>query len=133
MSVAKRVLLWPMAAIYIVSGMIHFIDADAYIAIMPGYLPWHSQLVFLSGVAELTLGIGVLVPATRMVAAWGIILLLIVIFPANLSVAMNDLAYVGDEPSTLLNWLRLPFQLVLIAWAYWYTKPDVTEPVGSPS
>jgi len=132
-STAKRVLLWPMAAIYIVSGINHFINADAYIAIMPGYLPWHSQLVLLSGMAELTLGIGVLVPATRVAAAWGIILLLIAIFPANLYVAINDLPYVGDEPNTAANWIRLPFQLVLIAWAYWYTKPGVTEPVVSPS
>ena len=133
MSIAKRVLLWPMAGLYILSGLNHFVSVDAYIAIMPGYLPWHSQLVVLSGVAELTLGIGVLIPATRVLAAWGLLVLLIAIFPANLSVALNDLSYVGGEPNTFVNWIRLPFQLVLIAWAHWYTKPGVTEPVGSPT
>ncbi|GMQ84550.1 MAG: hypothetical protein BMS9Abin07_0114 [Acidimicrobiia bacterium] len=133
MGVTKRVLLWVMGGFYVVAGMNHFLNAEAYIAIMPTYLPWHGQLVFLSGLGEVALGIGVLIPTTRVVSAWGIILLLILIFPANLYVAMNDLAYFGGEPNTLLNWLRLPFQLVLIAWAYGYTKPALPEPVVSPT
>lgn len=133
MSTTKRVLLWVMGAFYILSGLNHFVSADAYIAIMPDYLPWHSQLVFLSGLVEVGLGIAVLIPATRVPAAWGIIVLLIAVFPANLYVAMNDLPYVGDEPSTVLNWLRLPLQLVLIAWAYWYTRPVPTSRVVSMS
>ena len=132
MSRTKRVLLWVVGGFYILNGLNHFLNADAYVAIMPAYLPWHSHLVLLSGVAEVALGVGVLIPTTRVTAAWGIILLLILIFPANLYVAMNGLAYVGDEPSTLLNWVRLPFQLVLIAWAYWYTKPTTPVPVISP-
>jgi uncharacterized membrane protein len=133
MSTTKRVLLWVMGAFYILSGLNHFLSADAYIAIMPDYLPWHSQLVFLSGLVEVGLGIAVLIPATRVAAAWGIIVLLIAIFPANLYVAMNDLPYVGDEPSTVLNWLRLPLQVVLIAWADWYTRPVPTSRVVSMS
>ena len=133
MSRTKRVLLWVMGGFYILNGLNHFLNADAYIAIMPTYLPWHSQLVLLSGVAEIAVGAGVLIPATRVTAAWGIIALLILIFPANLYVAMNGLPYVGDEPNAVLNWVRLPFQLVLIAWAYWYTKPMTPIPVISPT
>ncbi len=133
MSRTKRVLLWVMGGFYILNGLNHFFNADAYIAIMPAYLPWHGQLVLLSGVAEIAVGAGVLIPTTRVTAAWGIILLLILIFPANLYVAMNGLPYVGDEPNTALNWVRLPFQLVLIAWAYWYTKPTKRVPVISPT
>ncbi len=133
MSRTKRVLLWVMGGFYILNGLNHFFNADAYIAIMPAYLPWHSQLVGLSGVAEIAVGAGVLIPATRVTAAWGIILLLILIFPANLYVAMNGLPYLGDEPNTALNWVRLPFQLVLIAWAYWYTKRTTRVPVISPT
>jgi len=129
----KRVLLWVVGGFYILNGLNHFFNADAYVAIMPAYLPWHSHLVLLSGVAEVALGVGVLIPTTRVTAAWGIILLLILIFPANLYVAMNGLTYVGDEPNTVLNWVRLPFQLVLIAWAYWYTKPETPVPVISPT
>lgn len=133
MSRTKRVLLWVVGGFYILNGLNHFLNADAYVAIMPAYLPWHSHLVLLSGVAEVALGVGVLIPTTRVTAAWGIILLLILIFPANLYVAMNGLTYVGDEPNTVLNWVRLPFQLVLIAWAYWYTKPTTPVPVISPT
>ncbi len=133
MSRTKRVLLWVMGGFYILNGLNHFLNADAYIAIMPAYLPWHSQLVALSGVAEIAVGAGVLIRATTVTAAWGIILLLILIFPANLYVAMNGLPYVGDEPSIVLNWVRLPFQLVLIGWAYWYTKPTTPVPVISPT
>ena len=133
MSRTKRVLLWVMGGFYILNGLNHFFNADAYIAIMPAYLPWHSQLVVLSGVAEIAVGAGVLIPATRVTAAWGVILLLILIFPANLYVAMNGLPYLGDEPNTALNWVRLPFQLVLIAWAYWYTKRTTRVPVISPT
>ncbi len=133
MSRTKRVLLWVMGGFYILNGLNHFLNADAYIAIMPAYLPWPSQLVLLSGVAEIALGAGVLIPATGMAAAWGIIVLLILIFPANLYVAMNGLSYVGDKPKIVLNWVRLPFQLVLIAWAYWYTKPSTPVPVVSPT
>ena len=122
-----------MGGFYILNGLNHFFNADAYIAIMPAYLPWHSQLVALSGVAEIAVGAGVLIRATRVAAAWGIIALLIVIFPANLYVAMNGLPYVGDEPNVVLNWVRLPFQLVLIAWAYWYTKRTTRVPVVSPT
>jgi len=133
MSTTKRVLLWVMGGFYILNGLNHFFNADAYIAIMPAYLPWHSQLVALSGVAEIAVGAGVLIRATRVAAAWGIVALLILIFPANLYVAMNGLPYVGDEPNVVLNWVRLPFQLVLIAWAYWYTKPTTPVPVVSPT
>jgi len=133
MSRTKRVLLWVMGGFYILNGLNHFFNADAYIAIMPAYLPWHRQLVALSGVAEIAVGAGVLIRATRVAAAWGIIALLILIFPANLYVAMNGLPYVGDEPNVVLNWVRLPFQLVLIAWAYWYTKPTTPVPVVSPT
>lgn len=133
MTTTKRVLLWLMGAFYILSGLNHFVSADAYIAIMPDYLPWHPELVFVSGVAEVALGVAVLIPATRVTAAWGLILLLIAIFPANLYVAVNDLAYVGNEPNTILNWLRLPLQLVLLGWAYWYTKSSPPAQVVSQS
>ena len=124
MSRTKRVLLWVMGGFYILNGLNHFFNADAYIAIMPAYLPWHSQLVALSGVAEIGVGAGVLIPATRVTAAWGVILLLILIFPANLYVAMNGLPYIGDQPNTALNWVRLPFQAVFVAWAWWYTRGE---------
>ena len=125
MSTTKRVLLYLMGAFYIFAGINHFRDPEFYMPMMPPYLPWHLELVYLSGVAEVVLGLAVLVPAWRRVAAWGIILLLIAVFPANLHIALYNVPIGGaSEGAGALNWVRLPFQLVLIAWAWWYTRPD---------
>lgn len=103
----------------IVAGFNHFLNPNMYISIMPAYLPWHSFLVYLSGVLKLLFGILLCVPALSKMAAWGIILVLISIFPANVNMALHSDAF--DIPVFLL-WLRLPLQGVLIAWAYIYTK-----------
>jgi uncharacterized membrane protein len=121
--ILKLALLWAMALFYVVAGVNHFVNPDFYVNIMPPYLPWHAELVFLSGVAEVLLGLAVLVPATRILAAWGIIALLIAVFPANLHVALNDVPMLGSEQRAgWLNWVRLPFQGLLVAWAWWYTR-----------
>jgi uncharacterized membrane protein len=125
MSLTKRILLWIMAAFYIFAGVMHFVRPDYYMPMMPPYLPWHAALVFLSGVAELVLGVAVLIPSLRNWAAWGIVLLLIAIFPANLHIALHNVAVFGAaEGAGAMNWVRLPFQLVLILWAWWYTEPQ---------
>jgi uncharacterized membrane protein len=125
MKILKTVLLWLMAAFYFAAGVNHFVNPDFYLPIMPPYIPWHEAMVFLSGVAEVILGIGLLIPRTRVLAAWGTIALLIAVFPANLHMAIADVP-VGDPPGSAgaLRWVRLPLQLVLIAWAWWYTRPD---------
>ena len=86
---------------------------------MPPYLPWHYALVIVSGIAEIVLGIGLLIPQTSTYAAWGLILLLIAVFPANLHMAMNPDLF-PTIPAFAL-WVRLPLQGLLILWAYWYT------------
>ena len=117
----KRVLLWIMGIFYIVAGIAHFANPDVYLPMMPPYLPWHLALIYLSGLAELVLGAAVLVEPLRPIAAWGIILLLIAIFPANLHIAMNNVPLFGaTEGAGVWNWIRLPFQAVLMAWACWY-------------
>ena len=124
MSWIKTVSLYGMAAFYAFAGINHFRAPEFYLPIMPPWLPWHEQLVFLSGVAELVIGIGLLIPRTRVLAAWGAIALLIAVFPANLHMAFADVP-VGDPPQSagVLRWVRLPLQLVLIAWAWWHTRP----------
>ncbi len=118
----KRVLLWLMGVAYVAAGVNHFVNPAFYMAIMPPYVPWHFAMVIISGVAEVVLGVAVLVPKVRVLAAWGLIALLTDIFPANLHMALA-------EPSTYDVsawglWLRLPIQGVLIAWAWWYPRPD---------
>ena len=103
----------------------HFIRPDFYMPMMPPYLPWHAGLIFLSGVAELVLGIAILIPSLRPLAGWGIIALLIAIFPANLHIALYNVPVFGNpEGAGIWNWVRLPIQLLLIWWAWWYTQPE---------
>ncbi len=131
MSRTKRILLWVMGGFYIAAGVNHFVNPAFYLNIMPPYLPWHEALVLLSGIAEVVLGVAVLVPPLRRVAAWGIIVLLVAIFPANLHQAWNDVPMLGTEQSLgVWRWVRLPLQGVLILWAWWYTRDD---PWGSAS
>ena len=86
---------------------------------MPPYVPFHLAMVQLSGVAELALGLLLLIPRTAPLAAWGLIALLVAVFPANLQMALHPETFPEFNPVTL--WLRLPLQPVMIAWAYWYT------------
>ena len=125
MGLVKRILLWVMAVFYVFAGVMHFVRPEFYMPIMPPYLPWHLELIYLSGIAEIVLGIAVLIPAWRSLAAWGIILLLIVIFPANVHVALYNVPLGGaPEGAGIWNWVRLPFQGVLILWAWWYTREE---------
>jgi len=107
-----------MVAIYVLAGVMHFVRPAMYRAIMPPYIPAHQTMVLLSGVAEIVLGIALLIPATRSAAAWGIVLLLIAIFPANVYMATAE--KFRRLPGWVL-WGRLPLQALLIWWALTYT------------
>ncbi|HSP97030.1 MAG TPA: DoxX family protein [Candidatus Dormibacteraeota bacterium] len=121
MSQTKRILLWIMAAFYVVAGLMHFVRPDVYVPMMPPYLPWHRGLILLSGAAEVLLGIAVLNARLRPWAAWGIILLLIAVFPANIHIALNNVPLFGNPVGAgIWNWVRLPLQAVLALWAWWY-------------
>ena len=120
MRVLKSVLLYLFGVFFIAAGVNHFVSPALYLKIMPPYLPWHLPLVYLSGVLEVMLGIMVLLPRFRRVAAWGLIALLVAVSPANVQMALHPGLYPEIHPALL--WARLPLQLVLMAWAYWYTK-----------
>ncbi len=123
-SLTRRSFRYLLAIAFVVAGVNHFVSPEFYVAIMPPYLPWHLELVWISGVFEILGGLGVLFPQPlRRWSAWGLVALLIAVFPANLHVALNDVA-IGDLPrSPLLAWVRLPFQFVFIAWVIWCTSP----------
>jgi uncharacterized membrane protein len=108
-----------MAIFYVGAGIYHFVKPVMYLKIMPPALPWPLVLVYLSGVAEIFLGICLLIPMLQSYAAWGIILLLIAIFPANYYMYKKGGAAFGMSDA-IVFW-RLPFQFVFIAWAYWFT------------
>ncbi|WP_035758713.1 DoxX family protein [Flavobacterium tegetincola] len=111
--------LYLMGAIYMLAGLNHFRNPRLYLRIMPSYLPKPKLLNYVSGIAEVILGIGLCIPLVSPIAAWGIIALLIAVFPANLFMFTNEKAGMGLSRTILL--LRLPLQMALIVWAYCYT------------
>jgi len=125
----KVILKYLFAASFVLAGLNHFIDPDFHVKIMPLYLPWHLPLVYLSGVVEIALGVLLLIPILTRVAAWGLIALLVAVFPANIHMAINHELYPAYSVTAL--WLRLPFQIVLMVCAYWYTVPVSRRGKGS--
>ncbi len=119
MRMLKLVLKYLFGCFFVLGGLYHFINPDFYLKIMPPYLPWHLPLVLLSGALEIALGILLLVPRTSRFAAWGIIALLVAMFPANVFMFQHPEGF-PLSPTLLL--LRLPLQGVLILWAYAYTR-----------
>jgi uncharacterized membrane protein len=109
-----------MVLLYLSAGINHFVHRDMYIAIMPRWIPFHEAMVMISGVAEIVFALLLVFKATRRMAAWGIIIMLIAIFPANVQMMIN---YMHEQhPRLWITIVRLPLQLLLIWWAYGFTK-----------
>lgn len=111
-----------MSLLYIIVGIKHFTDTDFFITIVPLYISYKKEVVLMSGLIEIILGILLLIKQTRRFAAWGIISLLIAVFPANIYL------YNNETPQAILNisknqaLVRMPFQIPLIIIAYWHSK-----------
>lgn len=118
----KLIMKYVLGVFFVLAGLNHFINPDYYLTIMPPYLPWHLSLIYLSGFFEVVLGGMLLVAKLMRIAAWGMIALLIAVFPANLHMAVNPELYPDINPIAL--WIRLPLQALLAAWAYWHTRDD---------
>jgi uncharacterized membrane protein len=116
----KKFSLYAIIILYIAAGINHFIHPSFYLKIMPPWLSFHKELVLISGVLELLFGLLLAFSFSRPFAAWGIILLLMAVFPANIQMMIN---YKNENnPQLWVAILRLPIQLVLIYWAYGFTK-----------
>lgn len=123
----KRPLRYVMGFFYIGAGILHFVAPKVYARVVPPRFPKPVALVYLSGLAEIVLGGGVLLQRTRRRSAWGIIALLVAVFPANVHMATSDVATdaVPDRIEGIAQaalWIRLPLQGVLMLWAWWYTR-----------
>ena len=107
------------AALFVVAGVAHFRATGFFLRIMPPYLPYPRELVLISGAIEILLGVTLLIPATSRTAAWGLVALLIAVFPANIHVYLHR----DQFPLPFaVHLLRLPAQGLLIWWAYAYTR-----------
>ncbi len=113
-----------LALVMIGAGILHFVATDTYVAIMPDYLPLPRELVYISGVFEILLVLGLLWHKTRGAAGTGLILLYLAILPANINMAVEDIQPAGFHIPNFLLWARLPFQLVFIYWAWRVSRPE---------
>lgn len=106
-------------AAFIFTGVSHFLIPEKYMEMMPPFLPAPVFLIYLSGVFEILGGVGLMVSKTKRLAAIGLILLLLAVFPANIYVALENVQLGGFMNYAAYQWLRLPMQLVLIFWVWW--------------
>tara|TARA_B100000530_G_scaffold319451_1_gene251992 strand:- start:717 stop:1037 length:321 start_codon:yes stop_codon:yes gene_type:complete len=101
-------------------GVKHFVEPEWFLQIMPPQFPNHYEAVYLSGFFELLFGFMLINPQTRFLAGWGIIFVMIAVFPANLYLAVSNGEAMGISKE--LAWGRLPFQYVFIGLAFWHAK-----------
>lgn len=125
MGILKGALRGLLAAGMVLVGVRHFTDPEPFVRIVPAALPGPLALVYISGVFEILGGVGLMIPRLRRAAAWGLIVLFVAVFPANVNMAVNRIALGdGPPPPDWALWLRLPLQAVLIAWAFWFTRRE---------
>lgn len=105
-----------LSILFVGIGVLHFVKAEFFIRIMPPYIPYHTALVYLSGIFEILGGIGVQVKATRLFAGYGLVLLLVAVFPANIHMALNAENF-PELPAALL-WGRLFLQPLIMLWVW---------------
>jgi len=119
----KMPLLYLLSLQLCLTGFLHLINPGFFVRIIPPELPNPEWLNVISGLIEIVLGVFLLEPRTRVLAAWGVIALLIAVYPANVHMMLANIG--ADGPGTgnpVTNWVRLPFQFVFGAWAWWYTR-----------
>ncbi len=124
-----KILRWLLAVFLVVAGANHFRTPEIYLGMMPPWLPAPAVLNAIAGGAEILGGIGILVPRTRRLAGWGLVFLLMAVFPANVHVALEG-KMPGTSFSPLTLWLRLPVQVAFIAWVWWVAIARVARDGG---
>lgn len=127
MKLFKEITIYIMSLLYVIVGVKHFTNTDFFVAIVPAVISWKEEAVLISGIIEIVLGILLLFNQTRKLAAWGIILLLITVFPANIYLYLSEIPrdIIGISKNQAL--FRLPFQIPLMIIAYWHTKEKNTN------
>jgi len=117
----KKIVLFGLAAFFINVGVDHFVNPEFYLSIMPPAFPLHLEAVYISGFFEVLGGVGVLIPRLRKIAGWGLVALLVAVYPANIYMAITPGAF--PEASVALLYVRLVFQFLFFYWAFSVTRP----------
>lgn len=121
-SLLPSVSILVIAAFFFIGGVAHFVFTDVFVRIMPKYLGYQKELVLISGLFELLGAIGILFPSTRLLAGYGLIVLIIAVFPANINMAIHPQDY--KSIPELLLWLRLPLQFFFV-WFVWQSIKSI--------
>jgi uncharacterized membrane protein len=113
-----------LAALFLVAGTIHLRDPALFLPVMPPWIPFHLACIQISGVLELLGGVCLLIPTrlVQCVAGWGLALLLVAVFPANIYMAMAHVQVHGFPPQPWMGWARLALQPLLIGAVLWVTR-----------
>ena len=117
----RKFSLFGLVLFFIYFGIDHFINLEFYLSIMPPAFPLHSEAVYISGFFEVLGGVCVLIPPLRKIAGWGLVALLVAVYPANIYMAITPEAFPNFHVALL--YIRLPFQFIFIYWAYSLTQP----------
>lgn len=123
----RKLVLLSLAGFFLNVGVDHFINPEFYLAIMPPSFPLHAEAVYISGFFEILGGVCLLVPRLRKIAGWGLVALLICVYPANIYMALTPEAF-PEIPLSLL-YFRLALQFLFFYWAYTVTRP-IFNPVN---
>ncbi len=127
MSTLKKVSVFILIIGYIAAGINHFRIPAFYTGIIPAYLPYHPLLNIAAGTCEILLGLLLIFPQTRKIAAWGIVFMLIAFLPVHIGMLAGHTKAGEVTVTPVLAWARLFFQPVLIVWAWWHTKRNENE------
>ena len=119
-----------LAVMFLFAATGRLANADGLMQMLPDFLPLRREAVYISGFFEVLGAIGLLVPRLSRPAAWGLVALLLVVFPANIYVALHNLQIPGLPGSPIVQWLRLPLQLVLIGLVLWATRREAPAASG---
>ncbi|NQX00357.1 hypothetical protein HQ447_06825 [bacterium] len=114
----RQISIIVLAVFFTVAGANHFLSPETYRPLMPEYLPWHLPLIYLSGLAEIAGGIGIMFRQSRRLAGWWLIAVLAAVFPANIHMLVNQVPLAGVAVPPWVFWARLPLQGALVAWVY---------------
>lgn len=129
MSILRIALRFLAACAFVAAGVLHLARSDFYERLVPPAFPSPALLVFISGLAQIAGGAGLLISRLRRAAGWGLIALLIAVFPANIYMALTPERFPSISPWAL--WARLPMQALFVAWIWWVSIQQADTPSRS--
>ena len=111
-----------LALMFATAGIFHFTYTQKFVQIIPPFIPLPERVIYISGFFEILGAIGLLIPRYQRQAAFGLVLLLVAVLPANIYMAVKNIQFGGIMNNQILQWVRIPFQGVLIWWVLWCTE-----------